>query len=107
MKEEIRKKLMENSKENYPRIKEEMKDMLTLEERAKINATKAIEYACGRRVGEPDYITHLFIQMASEQKAIDIERMISYVEDMPQDVTRQDIIDGLTKAMEEELCTTT
>lgn len=44
---------------------------MTIAERAKRNAVKAIEYACGRRVGEPEYITNLFIQMATEQKAID------------------------------------
>lgn len=48
--------------------------MATIEERAKINATKTIEYACGRRAGEPDYITNLFIKMATEQKAIDIDK---------------------------------
>lgn len=45
----------------------------TIEERAKINAVKAIEYACGRREGEPNYVTKLFIKMATEQKDIDID----------------------------------
>lgn len=52
---------------------------MTIAERAKRNAVKAIEYACGRRVGEPEYITNLFIQMATEQKSIDEE---SYTEEM-------------------------
>lgn len=48
--------------------------MKTIEERAKIYAQKAIEYACGRRFGEPNYITNLFIEMATEQRKIDIEK---------------------------------
>lgn len=52
---------------------------MTLEERAKRNAVKAIEYACGKRVGEPEYITNLFIQMATEQRSIDEE---AYTEEM-------------------------
>lgn len=59
--------------------------MKTIEERAKRNAVKAIEYACGRRVGEPEYITNLFIQMATEQKVIDDKRkdvLLHYLEEL-------------------------
>lgn len=40
-------------------------------------------------------------RIATEQRTIDTEKMIAYIADMPQDATRQDIIDGITKAMEE------
>lgn len=59
--------------------------METIEERAKRNAVKAIEYACGRRVGEPEYITNLFIQMATEQKVIydkRTEELLQYLEEL-------------------------
>lgn len=76
--------------------------MTEIEKRAK-------EYADNFVVGDSAIIVDLlhkvaeesYIKGATEQREIDLERMIAYVESMPQDVSRQDIIDGIIKAIEE------
>ena len=70
-------------------------DMKTIQERAKEFGRSGDSLASFAGDLERGYL-----KGATDQKEIDIERMIAYVEDMPQDVSRQDIIDGIIRAME-------
>lgn len=74
--------------------------MKTIEEINEIAPYHSCEWQQGYGIWQAGYMAGQK-DAAAEQKAELIDKVISYIERMPQDLTRQEIIDGLIDTMEE------